>query len=174
MSSQIILAINCVYVISRVCNLNFIICSKNSCSKFVFLFWQIDWLYYFSAEMDVATGWRRGLALSFLMVGLSVCLPSIRKGDSEACQEGAQWTPVTSFLHDAGVHQYVTPRWSSINFIDIFSSASHWGIPRRSPSSNAKRSADLPGADVEWVHTAMSPLSSSNSSMSSSKPINWL
>ena len=37
-----------------------------------------------SVEMELTTCWRRVLVLSFLMIGASICLPSIRKGEQES------------------------------------------------------------------------------------------
>ena len=40
-----------------------------------------------SVEMELTTGLRRVLGLSLLMVGVSVCLPSIRKGEENGFHE---------------------------------------------------------------------------------------
>ena len=103
-----------------------------------------------SVEMELTICWRRVLVLSFLMIGASICLPSIRKGEQESWGSSLSKRPspvscMTLWLS----------RWSLITVVDIFSEASHWGIPGRSPSPDAKRSAHLPGADVEWVTNGM-------------------
>ena len=140
------------------------------------IFWQIfeqkPFYYVFSVKMEITTGLRRVLVLSFLMIGVSICLPNIRKGEKQGFHQQSWGSSLSEDKRHRSPVSCMTLwlwRWSLITIVDIFSEASHWGIPGRSPSPDAKRSAHFPGADVEWVTNSMiSPLPSSNSSMSSS------
>ena len=79
---------------------------NNLCSN---IFWQIleqkPFHYVFSVKMELTTGWRRVLVLSFLMIGVSICLPNIRKGEEDSwgssLSEDRRHHLDTSFLHDS-------------------------------------------------------------------------
>ena len=102
----------------------------------VFLFWQMLNHDIVSVEMEITTGWRRVLGLSFLMVGASVCLPSIRKGEENGFHEQSL-AKLSERPSPLSCMTLCLTRLSLITSVDVFSEASHWGIPGRSPGPDA-------------------------------------